>query len=138
MKQRLLETFSSGTCTLKKWCTIDIWWLIYTFYDQNWQFLKFLCVCYHYWKIFTEETFLFNFYFERKKNWCIIDLSSRIYTFYIQIWCFCIFGLVFKMKKILLRKLFSLAWTLTGNNWSSGKSCVNRWTINWILALKQG
>ena len=42
VEQLFLKKLFSGTCTLrgKKWCTIDLWWVIYMLCEQNWFFLK--------------------------------------------------------------------------------------------------
>ena len=59
MEQLSLKKFFSRSCTLigKKWCTIDLWWLINMLYEQKWCSLKSICVSFHKWNNFCLRNF---------------------------------------------------------------------------------
>ena len=72
------------TCTLRgeKWCTSDLWWLIYMLCEQNWCFLKHFCVNFHYRKFFP------GLKHKEGKKWRTIYLWWLIVILCALNWCF--------------------------------------------------
>ena len=77
MEQLFLKKFFSRTCTLrgKKWCTIDLWWLICKLCEQNWCFPTTL-----FWGV--DELYMLKWWMS------YMNTKEVFLTYFAQVFCF--------------------------------------------------
>ena len=60
----------------KKWCTIELWWLIYMLYEKNWCCSKKFCVSFYKWNHFSQKNFSPGLVHLEKKNYVSLTFDG--------------------------------------------------------------
>ena len=117
------DLFGTLTVRGKKWCTIDIWWLIYMFCESFWCFLKWFSVNFHWWSDLIVKKFLWHLYNKKKIDVLLNFEDSRV---------------LYVNKIDLLKSSFELVFfngatvpkTIFSRNFSSrGKTMMCNWNL---------